>query len=123
MEKSGKLYEAIQFYRRAVQLVPDIEFRLHDASKAKQKDPQDEDQNVNNDTQEDVYAKNNNQDDSDDEIKEDILTHIQKKMVKTSSFCVPQFEQNVMKKSLSLLTTCTLHFQKFPDHSYISPSD
>lgn len=41
MEKSGKLYEAIQFYRRAVQLVPDIEFKLHDASKdskAKQKE-------------------------------------------------------------------------------------
>lgn len=28
MERSGKLYEAIQFYRRAVQIVPDIEFRL-----------------------------------------------------------------------------------------------
>lgn len=40
MEKSGKLYEAIQFYRRAVQLVPDIEFKLHDASKAKQKEQQ-----------------------------------------------------------------------------------
>jgi F-box protein 9 len=34
-EQSGKLYEAIQFYRRAVQLVPDIEFRLYDASKLK----------------------------------------------------------------------------------------
>lgn len=34
-EQNGKLYEAIQFYRRAVQLVPDIEFRLYDASKLK----------------------------------------------------------------------------------------
>lgn len=34
-EQSGKLYEAIQFYRRAVQLVPDIEFRLYDTSKLK----------------------------------------------------------------------------------------
>jgi F-box protein 9 len=34
-EQSGKLYEAIHFYRRAVQLVPDIEFRLYDASKLK----------------------------------------------------------------------------------------
>jgi F-box protein 9 len=34
-EQNGKLYEAIQFYRRAVQLVPDVEFRLYDASKLK----------------------------------------------------------------------------------------
>lgn len=28
MEKTGKLYEAIQFYRKAMQIVPDIEFKL-----------------------------------------------------------------------------------------------
>lgn len=28
MEKNGKLYEAIHFYRKAVQIVPDIEFKL-----------------------------------------------------------------------------------------------
>jgi len=28
LEKAGKLYEAIQFYRKAVQLVPDIEYKL-----------------------------------------------------------------------------------------------
>jgi hypothetical protein len=33
MEKAGQLYEAIQFYRRAVQLVPDIEFRLDNLTK------------------------------------------------------------------------------------------
>ena len=27
-EEKGKLYEAIQYYRRAFQLVPDIEFRM-----------------------------------------------------------------------------------------------
>lgn len=32
-EQNGKLYEAIQYYRRAVQLVPDIEFRLYEATK------------------------------------------------------------------------------------------
>lgn len=37
MERGGKLYEAIQYYRRAVQLVPDVEFRLDD-SKLKQKE-------------------------------------------------------------------------------------
>ncbi|XP_050730829.1 uncharacterized protein LOC127005778 [Eriocheir sinensis] len=29
LEQSGRLYEAIQFYRRAMTLVPDIEFRVH----------------------------------------------------------------------------------------------
>lgn len=38
MERSGKLYEAIQFYRRAVQLVPDIEFRLDNVNKNNIKD-------------------------------------------------------------------------------------
>lgn len=35
-EESGKLYEAIQFYRRAVQLVPDIEFKLYESTKQRQ---------------------------------------------------------------------------------------
>lgn len=39
MERAGKLYEAIQFYRRAVQLVPDIEFRLDYANKNKVMNP------------------------------------------------------------------------------------
>lgn len=34
-EQVGKMYEAIQFYRRAVQLVPDIEFRLYETNKNK----------------------------------------------------------------------------------------
>lgn len=37
MEKSGRLYEAIQFYRRAVQLVPDIEFKLEHGTKHKKR--------------------------------------------------------------------------------------
>lgn len=32
-EQLGKLYEAIQFYKRAVQLVPDIEIRLYESIK------------------------------------------------------------------------------------------
>jgi F-box protein 9 len=47
-EQNGKLYEAIQFYRRAVQLVPDIEFRLYDASKLKPRERQEIDNNEGN---------------------------------------------------------------------------
>lgn len=38
MEKAGKMYEAIQFYRRAVQIVPDIEFKIEISPKTKPKD-------------------------------------------------------------------------------------
>lgn len=42
MERTGKLYEAIQFYKRAVQIVPDIEFRLHESkTKSEQKKVED----------------------------------------------------------------------------------
>lgn len=33
LEQSGKVYDALQYYRRAVQLVPDIEFRIYEISK------------------------------------------------------------------------------------------
>lgn len=38
MEKAGKMYEAIQFYRKAVQIVPDIEFKVDVAPKSKPKE-------------------------------------------------------------------------------------
>lgn len=38
MEKEGKMYEAIQFYRRAVQIVPDIEFKVDITPKIKPKE-------------------------------------------------------------------------------------
>lgn len=38
MEKAGKMYEAIQFYRRAVQIVPDIEFKVDIVPKQKSKE-------------------------------------------------------------------------------------
>lgn len=33
MEKLGKVFEAMSLYRRAVQIVPDIEFRMYDSVK------------------------------------------------------------------------------------------
>lgn len=40
-EQKGRLYEAIQFYRKAVQLVPDVEFKLFDSARniAKERAP------------------------------------------------------------------------------------
>lgn len=33
-EQNGKVYDALQYYRRAVQLVPDIELRIYEISKS-----------------------------------------------------------------------------------------
>lgn len=33
LEQNGKVYDALEYYRRAVQLVPDIEFRIYEISK------------------------------------------------------------------------------------------
>lgn len=34
LEQKGKVYDALEYYRRAVQLVPDIEFRIYEISKS-----------------------------------------------------------------------------------------
>ncbi|XP_064488633.1 F-box only protein 9-like [Ornithodoros turicata] len=47
-EKSGHVYEAISFYRRAVQLVPDIEFRLADSCFWSFTDDESEDSDIGN---------------------------------------------------------------------------
>lgn len=88
LEKAGKLYEAIQFYRKAVQLVPDIEYKLDSRPR----------QTVNEtDIEHCEDAQEGDDDDSseDDEPIEDgqLLPRIQKKVAKTGPFCVPKFEQ------------------------------
>ncbi|KAJ8976327.1 hypothetical protein NQ317_010094 [Molorchus minor] len=78
MEKTGKLYEAIQFYRRAVQIVPDIEFRLDKISNPVPRENQIEEENE----CEDVEDREESETDSDDaeEIKNgQLLTRIRKK--------------------------------------------
>lgn len=117
MERSGKLYEAIQFYKRAVQLVPDIEFRLDYVTKKK---PEKQDILTTKNLEGTgryriIFAKyllfciyldklinekyKIEDDSSDEEMKEqDLLLHIQRKLNKSELFCISKFEQ---KASLS----------------------
>ncbi|KAK9754828.1 F-box-like [Popillia japonica] len=96
MERSKKMYEAIQFYRRAVQLVPDIEFRLEESFKTKAR--------IENDEDKQDYAKITKQDedctddiDSDDEIDEStFLQRIERKVNKNHFLCIPKVEQKGM---------------------------
>nr|CAD7461337.1 unnamed protein product [Timema tahoe] len=93
-EQNGTLYEAIQFYRRAVQLVPDIEFRLYDASKPKPRDRQDTESTedgLETATERDVNAYS----DDDDDEGEDLLSRLQRFFSRSCSLCVPQHEQTM----------------------------
>ncbi|XP_043260971.1 F-box only protein 9 isoform X1 [Colletes gigas] len=89
-ERSRKFYEAIQSYKRAVQLVPDIEFRLYDSSKLKSNDDSLEDLNniVNN-----VDDNNENCNDEDEE-ESDLFIKLCKIINDNKCVCLPKFEQN-----------------------------
>lgn len=94
MERSGQLYEAIQFYRRAVQLVPDIEFRLHTRSKKVSKKPESKEA-VKNAVHTEVYEDHSNSSHIDEKEIKDLYKHIQRKLLKSVSFCIPANEQKV----------------------------
>lgn len=40
MERGGQLYEAIQHYKRAIQILPDVESRLYDGSELRADTPE-----------------------------------------------------------------------------------
>nr|CAD7408130.1 unnamed protein product [Timema poppensis] len=95
-EQNGTLYEAIQFYRRAVQLVPDIEFRLYDASKPKPRDRQDtESTEDGSETPAEQDVKAYSDDDDNDDEGEDLLSRLQRFFSRSCSLCVPQYEQTM----------------------------
>nr|XP_022919691.1 F-box only protein 9 [Onthophagus taurus] len=88
LEKSGKLYEAIQFYRRAVQLVPDIEFRLEELKrKPKEQLPVTD----LNESESNLSESESDDDSIDSNVKGDLLQTIQKKLNKTNYLCIPKF--------------------------------
>lgn len=94
-EQSGQLYEAIQFYRRAVQLVPDIEFRLYESTKPKLREKMEivekkVDQDKSNDNQE-SYLEDLEVEDDDC----DILGKLSRIIEKNGYICLPDSEQSV----------------------------
>ncbi|XP_054003307.1 F-box only protein 9 [Hylaeus anthracinus] len=89
-EQSRKFYEAIQFYKRAVQLVPDIEFRLYDSTKLKSNDDSLEDLD---NTTNDIDNDNENYNDDDDE-ESDLFVKLCKIINRNKCVCFPKFEQD-----------------------------
>lgn len=94
MEHAGKLYEAIQYYRRAVQLVPDIEFHLDDSTKNKPRETistADTDKDL---VDEHYETPSDSSSDSEDLAKDgNLLTRIQKKINKYQYLFIPANEQ------------------------------
>lgn len=92
MERTGKLYEAIQFYRRAVQIVPDIEFRLDNKNKARQNNNND-DLVINEEVVHEEHEETSDSDE-DEEIKDgELYGRIQRKLARMQTLCVPKIEQ------------------------------
>ncbi|XP_068183251.1 F-box only protein 9 isoform X1 [Antennarius striatus] len=79
-EQNGAVYEAIKFYRMAMQIVPDIEFKINYSR------PPDADQDGRN------YMQDN---DGDSEI-EDLLSYLEQELTLESSFpkiCIPEVDK------------------------------
>lgn len=95
-EQSGKLYEAIQFYKRAVQLVPDIEFRLYESTKIKSRERFESDDNlgsIDNDTH---NADDNDKDEEEDaEDESDLSVKLSRIVNRNQCVCFRKFEQSV----------------------------
>lgn len=86
LEKLGKVFEAMSLYRRAVQIVPDIEFRIYDTLKNQTKPPKAEQMmNTQNAGTDDVLNANFNQNEEENEDLDgvDLLERFQLAISKT----------------------------------------
>ncbi|XP_046492188.1 F-box only protein 9 isoform X1 [Neodiprion pinetum] len=90
-EQNGKLYEAIQFYKRAVQLIPDIEFRLYESTKPKTRERLDPENSIEVQDKDPGIEMDEEEDNEDDG---DLLTKITRIICKNQRVCSPQFEQS-----------------------------
>lgn len=90
-EERRKFDEAIQFYKRAVLLVPDIELRLYESTKVKSNDDNHEgyDNDINNIGE---NAENYNEE---DEEESDLFVKLCKIVNQNKCVCFPKFEQTV----------------------------
>lgn len=90
-EESRKFYEAIQFYKRAVMLVPDIELRLYESTKVKSNDDGDKQ------LEDDVSSINDNTENYNEEEEEetDLFVKLCKIVNRNKCVCFPKFEQDV----------------------------
>ncbi|EZA48079.1 F-box only protein 9 [Ooceraea biroi] len=92
-EQSRKFYEAIQFYKRAVQLVPDIEVRLYESTKTKAKD-RFEDDNLDVLDNDFSATDDSEQQNEPDEEETDLFFKLSRIVNRNQCVCFPKFEQD-----------------------------
>lgn len=83
-ERNGKVYEAIQYYKRAVQLVPDVESRLYEFFKLKSRDGFECDEGP------EIKEKDNYDEDG------DLMARLSKIICQNQCVCFPLVEQSAM---------------------------
>ncbi|XP_028026246.1 F-box only protein 9 [Bombyx mandarina] len=86
-ERGGKLYEAIQHYKRAIQIVPDVETRLYEGSELRGDTPED------SEVEEVVCAdKAPPSEDEDEEVVEgeELLARLQRILARRGLLCEPK---------------------------------
>ncbi|CAK1579033.1 unnamed protein product [Parnassius mnemosyne] len=85
LERSGKLYEAIQHYKRSMQIIPDVETRLYESTEQRAETPIEELKVEEVKRVEDV--------DSDEETidGEDLVSRLQRILAKKGTLCQPEF--------------------------------
>ena len=112
-EESGKLYEAVCFYKKAVQLVPDIEFRLYEQTKAKEKA---DSKDIENPVTLDCDSQNENNEDNmsdDSDIEMDLFLKLSRIVNSNQMVCFPQYEQNVrFKFSFKMIIYLNFKFKR-----------
>jgi len=97
-ERNGRVYDAIYFYRRAVQLVPDIEFRATEFLPAFKKG-EDEEERYSSDEESaeenglDADEEEEGRTDNEGLLDEDLVSRFFRSYNKTGKVCQPVFDQ------------------------------
>ncbi|KAJ2947290.1 hypothetical protein O0L34_g17006 [Tuta absoluta] len=85
-ERGGKLYEAIQHYKRAMQILPDVETRLYESSKERADTPEEE-----SETEEIALETAHLSDDEDAIPGEDLVSRLQRILGRKGRLFEPEF--------------------------------
>ncbi|XP_057332235.1 F-box only protein 9 [Microplitis mediator] len=96
-ERNGELYDAIKFYKRAVSLVPDIEFRLYESMKPKIKEKVDSSE----EKQKIIVDSGDAYDNDEVDVSEDgaLVAKLSRIVNRNQWVCFPRFEQSMTHMS------------------------
>lgn len=99
-EQNGCLYEAVHFYKRAIQLVPDIEFQVSSDASSKSNQNSEDDFDVEQDRSNKPALKAKDAGTVEDDELHDLTARFLKLVLKTNQICFPEYEQKMSHISL-----------------------